>query len=136
MNMPLNETYSAISSKAIDGWEGTAIAAVSNRYFEVCDYCVLTGHFQLINGLMCGEKWFKTLPEDLQELMISEIEACGVIESEMAEEETQTALEELKKQGMTLVEIDKEPFIQASNAGYEKLGLADLRKESYTQIGK
>ena len=136
VNMPLNETYSAISSKAIDGCEGTAIAAVSNRYFEVCSYCILTGHFQLINGLMCGEVWFKTLPEDLQELMSAEIEAYGIVESEMAQEATKEALNELKNQGMTLVEIDKTPFIEASNAGYEKLGLSELRKEIYTQIGK
>ena len=136
VNMPLNETYSALSSKAIDGCEGTAIAAVSNRYFEVCSHCVLTEHFQLINGLMCGEEWFKTLPEDLQELISSEIEAYGIVESKMAQEETQKALEELKNQGMTLVEIDKTPFIEASNAGYEKLGLSELRKEIYTQSGK
>ena len=54
----------------------------------------------------------------------------------MAQEETQKDLEELKNQGMTLVEIDKTPFIEASNAGYEKLGLSELRKEIYTQIGK
>lgn len=136
VNMPVNETYSALSSKAIDGCEGTAIAAVSNRYFEVCDYCILTEHFQLINGLMCGEAWFQTLPEDLQELMISEIAAYGEIESALAQEATQAALAELSNQGMTLVEIDKTPFIEASNAGYEKLGLADLRNEIYTMMGK
>ena len=136
VNMPLNETYSAISSKAIDGCEGTAIAAVSNRYFEVCDYCILTEHFQLINGLMCGEQWFQTLPQDLQELMISEIEAYGIVESALAQEATQAALDELAQQGMTLVEVDKAPFVAASDAGYEKLGLSELRKEIYAQISK
>lgn len=136
VNMPLNETYSAISAQAIDGCEGTAIAAVSNRYFEVAKYCILTGHFQLINGLMCGEEWFNRLPKDLQDLMISEIEAYGIVESEMAQKATQTALDELKRQGMTLVEIDKKLFVEASNRGYEKLGLAELRKEIYAQIGK
>ncbi len=136
VSMPLNETYSAISSKAIDGTEGTAIAAVTNQYYEVCDYCILTGHFQLINGLMCGENWFQTLPEDLQQLITDEVEAYGVVESEMVLGRTQQSIETLKEKGMTVVDVDMSIFSEAANTGYENLGLSELRAAIYEEIGK
>lgn len=136
VNMPLNETYSAISTKAIDGTEGTAIAAVNNQYYEVCDHCILTGHFQLINGLMCGESFFQTIPEDLQQLICEDIEEFGIYESGLISEATKTALDTLAEKGMTLVDVDVSVFSEAANKGYENLGLSELRAQIYEEIGK
>ena len=136
LNMPINETYSALSSKAIDATEGTPVAAVSNRYFEVCKYVILTEHIQLVNGLMCGEKWFETLPEDLQQLLLDEIEAFGEVESALATDAQNAALQTLIDNGMTAVEVDKDIFVEASAQAYENLGLAEIRQELNSQIGK
>ena len=38
---------------------------------------IRTEHFQLINGLIVGEKWFKTLPADLQTILLEETKAAG-----------------------------------------------------------
>jgi len=134
--MPWNDTYTGIQSKALDGCEVQLTSAVPSRIYEVTQYMDKTEHFQLINGLFVGEKWFKKLPADLQEILLSATQAEGeknarIVESKGAELEA-----EMVRQGITVVPVDKAAFIKAADTAYEKLGFTDLRKQIYTEIGK
>lgn len=134
--MPWGETYSAVQSKAVDGCEVQLTSALGSRIYEVLKYMVRTEHFQLINGLIVGEKWFKTLPADLQTILLEETKAAGeknarYVESKIAEIEKQ-----LVSYGITIIEPDVQSFVKASDAAYAKLGFTELRKEIYRQIGK
>ncbi len=134
--MPWGETYSAVQSKAVDGCEVQLTSALGSRIYEVLKYMVRTEHFQLINGLIVGEKWFKTLPQDLQTILLEETKAAGeknarYVESKIAEIEKQ-----LVGYGITIIEPDVQSFVKASDAAYAKLGFTELRKEIYKQIGK
>jgi TRAP-type C4-dicarboxylate transport system substrate-binding protein len=134
--MPWGETYSAVQSKAVDGCEVQLTSALGSRIYEVLKYMVRTEHFQLINGLIVGEKWFQTLPQDLQTILLEETKAAGeknarYVESKIAEIEKQ-----LVGYGITIIEPDVQSFVKASDAAYAKLGFTELRKEIYKQIGK
>lgn len=133
--MPWTETYSAIQTKAVDGCEVQLTSAIDSHIYEVTKYLVKTEHFMLLNGLIVGEKWFKTLPSDLQTILLAEAKIAGEnsarhVLSLGAEIEAKLA----SKHGMTILEVDKTPFIEASNAAYEKLGYAKLREELYSSI--
>ncbi|MCR5288842.1 MAG: C4-dicarboxylate TRAP transporter substrate-binding protein [Treponema sp.] len=134
--MPWNDTYSGIQSKALDGCEVQLTSAVPARLYEVVKYLDKTEHFQLINGLIVGEKWFKTLPEDLQKLLVTETQAEGEKNARIVEAKSAELEAELVKQGITIVNVDKEPFKKAADAAYDKLGFAELRKQIYKEIGK
>lgn len=134
--MPWPDTYSAIQSKAIDGCEVQLTSAVPARLYEVVGYMNKTEHFQLINGLIVGEKWFKTLPEDLQQLLVKEAQAEAEKNARIVESEASNLEAELVRQGMKINELDKTPFIQAADAAYEKLGFTELRTKIYEEIGK
>jgi TRAP-type C4-dicarboxylate transport system substrate-binding protein len=134
--MPWNETYSGIQSKAIDGCEVQLTSAVPARLYELVKYMDKTEHFQLINGLIVGEKWFKTLPADLQNLLITETQAEGEKNARIVESKSKDLENELVKQGMTVVSVDKTPFKKAADAAYAKLGFAGLRAQIYKEIGK
>ncbi|HAP56796.1 MAG TPA: C4-dicarboxylate ABC transporter substrate-binding protein [Sphaerochaeta sp.] len=134
--MPWGETYSAVQSKAVDGCEVQLTSALGSRIYEVLKYMIRTEHFQLINGLIVGEKWFQTLPADLQTILLEETKAAGeknarYVESKIAEIEKQ-----LVGYGITIIEPDVQSFVKASDAAYAKLGFTELRKEIYKQIGK
>jgi tripartite ATP-independent transporter DctP family solute receptor len=134
--MPWNNTYTGIQSKALDGCEVQLTSAISSRIYEVTQYMDKTEHFQLINGLIVGEKWFETLPEDLQTILITETQAEGKKNARIVESKSAELEKELVKQGMTIVDVDKAAFINAANTAYEKLGFTDLRKQIYNEIGK
>ena len=134
--MPWGETYSAVQSKAVDGCEVQLTSALGSRIYEVLEYMIRTEHFQLVNGLIVGEAWFKTLPEDLQTILLEETKAAG----EKNARYVQSMIAEIEKQlvsyGVTVIEPDVDSFVKASDAAYEKLGFTQLRQEIYAQIGK
>jgi len=134
--MPWNDTYSGIQSKALDGCEVQLTSAVPARLYEVVKYLDKTEHFQLINGLIVGEKWFKTLPADLQQILVSETQAEGEKNARIVEAKAKDLEAELVKQGITVVNVDKAPFQKAADAAYDKLGFTTLRTQIYKEIGK
>jgi len=134
--MPWNSAYSAIQSKAIDGCEVQLTSAIGSRIYEVTKYMNKTEHFQLINGLIVGEKWFQTLPEDLWTLLLAETKTEGEKNARMVEAQAQSLEDELVKYGMKIVKVDKAVFSKAADAAYEKLGFTELREQIYKEIGK
>ena len=59
--MKWTEVYSAIQMKAIDGAEGQNTASYPAKLYEVLKYIDKTAHFQLICGIIVGEKWFSKI---------------------------------------------------------------------------
>lgn len=134
--MPWGDTYSAVQSKAVDGCEVQLTAALGSRIYEVLKYMSKTEHFQLINGLIVGEKWFSTLPEDLQTILIEETKAEGKKNALYVESLISEIEDQIVSYGVQVIEPNKEAFIQASETAYEKLGFTQLRKQIYSEIGK
>jgi TRAP-type C4-dicarboxylate transport system substrate-binding protein len=134
--MPWGDTYSAVQSKAVDGCEVQLTAALGSRIYEVLKYMDKTEHFQLINGLIVGEKWFNTLPEDLQGILLEETKLAGEKNARYVQSKIADIEKQLIGYGVTVIEPDVAAFREASDAAYEKLGFTDLRKQIYTQIGK
>ncbi|MCD8141416.1 MAG: C4-dicarboxylate TRAP transporter substrate-binding protein [Planctomycetaceae bacterium] len=134
--MPWGEVYSAIQSKAIDGCEAQDTATLSSRTFEVLKYRAETGHFLLINGLIVGEYWFETLPEDLQTLLLEETKKAGMENARLVESEIANIVEKLGEYGMISNVPNIEAFKKAADTAYEVLGFTELRQSIYKEIGK
>lgn len=134
--MPWGDVYTSVQQGAIDGAEAQHTSTYPSRMYEVIDYVNKTGHFQLINGIIVGEKWFETLPEDLQTLLLEETkvvaeENAREIENLQAEYE-----QKMKDEGMEIVEPNVDAFKEAASKAYDELGLTELRDKVYEEIGK
>ncbi|MCL2010237.1 MAG: C4-dicarboxylate TRAP transporter substrate-binding protein [Synergistaceae bacterium] len=136
VTMGWTDVYTAVQQKAIDGCEGQHSANWGARLYEVLKYINKTGHFQLLNGLMVGERWFKSLPESYQALLIEEFEKQGEITSRQVIELADQFERQMVEQGMEVVEVDIEAFKKASDAAYRTLGLTQQRQLIYDEIGK
>ena len=68
--MASSETYSAMQNKVIDGHENAIPALISNRTYEVQKYLILDGHVaSMVSGVM-SKKFYDSLPEDLQKIVM------------------------------------------------------------------
>lgn len=134
--MPWGEVYSAVQSKAIDGCEVQDTSTIGSRTYEVLKYRNQTGHFQLINGLIVGERWFSTLPADLQKILLDETKAEGQRNARLVEKEIEGIVQKLTEYGMVTTSPDVAAFKKASEKAYEKLGFTALRAQIYKEIGK
>ena len=70
ISMSWGEVYNGIQSKALEGCEAQNTSTYPSRLYEVTKYQSKTAHFQLMQGLICGQSWFDSLPEDLQTLLV------------------------------------------------------------------
>ena len=134
--MGWTDVYNAVQQKAIDGCEAQHSASFSLRVYEVLKYINKTAHFQLLNGMIVGEKWFKTLPASYQALLLEEFEKQGKITAAEIIAKSDVYEKQMVEKGMQVVEVDLPAFMKASDAAYDELKYADLRKAIYNEIGK
>ena len=136
ISMSWGEVYNGIQSKALEGCEVQNTSSYPSKIYEVCNTQSKTGHFQLMQGLICGKAWFDSLPADLQQLLEETAVEIGkeTAADVMAEVEEDEKL--MVEAGMTVIEPDITPFKEAVEPVYEKLGYAELRDQLWAEIGK
>jgi len=134
--MAWGEVYNGIQSKAIDGAEAQNTSTLPSRLYETTKYQTKTGHFQLLQGLITGVKWFEELPEDLQEILVKTAREVGAETAKDVIKASDEAEKEMEQKGLIVNKPDLQPFKTAVEAAYDKLGYTELRNKIYEQIGK
>lgn len=127
--MGWGEVYPAMQQKVIDAVEAQHPATAGSKLYEVAKHVTKTGHINLITGIVTSAAWFDKLSPELQTILREESLAAGDWASKATEEALVGFEEVMKKNGMTVVEVDKKPFIEATKGVYEKLGYQQLRAE-------
>jgi len=134
--MPWGEVYSAIQQGAVDGAEAQHTSTYPSRTYEVIKYVNKTAHFQLVNGIIVGETWFNTLPEDLQTLLLDETKIVAEENAKMVAGLQEEYDEKLAAEGIEFIEPNVAAFKEAAESAYEVLGFTELREQIYEEIGK
>jgi tripartite ATP-independent transporter DctP family solute receptor len=134
--MPWNDSYNAIQSKSIDGVEAQNTASYSLHLYELLKYIDKTGHFQLANFIIVGEKWFTTLPAHLQTILVDECKAAAYENAAQIEKTADELEKDMVAKGMTVVSSDRAAFKTAAESAYTALGFANLRDQIWQAIGK
>ncbi len=134
--MPWTEVYSALQTKAIDAAEAQHPATYGSKLYEVVNHVTKTAHIFLITGLVTSRVWFDKLSADEQKILKEEAYAAGKFASEKTIESLNDYEKKIKEKGVTIAEIDKTPFREATAGVYDKLGYTDLRKDVNKILGK
>jgi TRAP-type transport system periplasmic protein len=132
-----SEVYPGLSQKVIDAAEAQMPAIWGARLYEVIQYITKTGHFQLNTPLVVSESWFTKLPEDYQDILKEEAFKAGDFASQLTISQSEELEEKMKAEGVIIAEIDKTPFIEATDSVYDKIdGYRSLREQVNTILGK
>jgi TRAP-type C4-dicarboxylate transport system substrate-binding protein len=134
--MPWTETYNAVQSKAIDGCEAQNTASYGLRLYEVLKYINKTSHFQLVNGIIVGEAWFKKLPAEYQTILVDECRKEAAENARLVEKMADEYEAMMIQKGMILVKPDVAAFKAAAEKAYKELGFLDLRTKIFKELGK
>jgi TRAP-type C4-dicarboxylate transport system substrate-binding protein len=127
--MGWSEVYPALQQQVIDAVEAQHPASYGSRLYEVTKYLTKTAHFNLITGIVTSAAWFDKLPPELQTILKEESLAAGDFASKLTQDSLAGIEAEFKAKGMTIAEVDKTPFINATKAVYDKLGYGELRSK-------
>ncbi|MDD3656756.1 MAG: C4-dicarboxylate TRAP transporter substrate-binding protein [Atribacterota bacterium] len=131
------EIYTAVQQKAADGAELVYANIFGANLFEVLKYVCETKHFLLINFEVISAKWFDSLPEEYQKILVEECDKAGLETSYSMEEQIPDYRKRAEEKGMTIIpteEINIEAFKEAGKAAYEVLGIANVREQILEEL--
>jgi tripartite ATP-independent transporter DctP family solute receptor len=106
----LNETYSALQTKIVEGQENPLAVISTTKFWEVQKYCSLTNHMWDGYWFLANRRAFEKLPPDLREMVAKHINAAGMKEREDVAKLNASLQDELTKNGLTFNKPDPEPF--------------------------
>lgn len=107
--MAFSELYTGLSQGTVDGQDNGVVLTYTSKFYEVQKYYTFTGQIYASNGIIVSEAFWQSLPEDLQQVvldgslyamenqrrmntemeesLVSEMEAAGMTVGYMADEE-------------------------------------------------
>jgi TRAP-type C4-dicarboxylate transport system substrate-binding protein len=80
----------------------------------------LTGHMIGWDPVVMSEKYFQSLPQDIQKIILEEAGKAAEYMSKLKQDEETKMVELYKQQGVTVItDIDKQPFKDATKGIYD-----------------
>lgn len=100
------ELYSALQTGVVDAAEQPIANYKSNAFPEVAPYMILDGHtLGAIQVVITDEAWNKLTPEQ-QDILVEAGKAASEYNRSISEEKENEVLEQLKADGVTIIEVD------------------------------
>jgi tripartite ATP-independent transporter DctP family solute receptor len=118
--MAFAEVYSALQSGVMDGQENPLAQIWSGRFHEVQKHLSMTGHVYSPAYVAIGEEVWQRLPADARQTLAKVAREMGDFARSEGERLDKELIGQMK--GIQVNEVDKEAFIKASAAVYEKFG--------------
>lgn len=138
------ETYTALQTDVVDGMESPTTSMKDMKFYEVAKYCLLTNHMWGTFNLMINEKFFQSMPQDIQQIIIDSGKEASEYANKLAEEEENSAIEFLKGKGMVFNELSQEdaakmreaiePVIDKWGKDHEATELIKMLREEIEKI--
>ena len=116
------ELYTALETGVVGGFENKCEAAFNAKLHEQTKFAAYTGHIFCINPFLCSERWFRSLPQDIQQIVLDaakESLAWQRVESPSSEKGFE---QKMKDAGVTFTSPDLVPFRRAVEPFYKEYG--------------
>lgn len=114
------EVYTSIQTNVVEGLEAAPTSLYTSKFYEVADKLVKTEHINLGVTLLINEAFFQSLPAEYQDIMITAMQEISVEQQKNTVQQMDEAVEKLKAEGVTVIEIDKEEFRAACEPTWGK----------------
>jgi TRAP-type C4-dicarboxylate transport system substrate-binding protein len=120
--MALAELYSAMQAGVVDGQENPSAHIYTKRFYEVQKYASLTGHSYAAEPVLISiSTWKKLTPEQQKAIQDAATESIAW-QRKLSEAEDNGFWDKIKATGkMSVIEVDKKPFQEATEVCYKDL---------------
>jgi tripartite ATP-independent transporter DctP family solute receptor len=112
--MAFGEIYTSLQTGVIDGYEHDASTTLQMRFYEVARFMARTCHIAGVLGLWISSATLARLPPGVRETLEQAALEAGGHQRAMGPPEDLRATEQLKAQGMTVRETDRQAFLPAA----------------------
>ena len=102
--IPFTELYSALQLKVVDGQENPISIFRWPKLEEVQKYIIMDGHVYSFLVNLVNEKWYQSLPKDLQSAIVQADEMSAIIHTNISYLQEDLDLKELREMGIEIFE--------------------------------
>ncbi len=117
--MAWGELFLALQQGTVDAQENPLIIIETSKYPEVQKYLTLSGHVYAPSVVSISKSIFEAYPKEIQDVILKSEKEARDWEREFCVQKDNELVEVLKKQGMEVIEIDKEAWSKAAAPVYE-----------------
>jgi TRAP-type transport system periplasmic protein len=114
--MTFSEVFTALQQGTVEAQENPLALIYSAGFFEVQRYLNLTGHVTGWTYVVIGENMFRSLPADLQEMVIEAGRAMQKYHEREFRKQEEFLHRQLEDRGMIFIEPDMDAFRQTAGA--------------------
>lgn len=112
------EVFAALQSGVMDGQENPFPQIYGGKFYEVQKYLSLTDHVYTPSYAIVSERFWKTLPPDVQQVLVKTAVEVGDFARNEGARLDKEILEKMQKT-LKVNEVDKDAFVKASKPVYE-----------------
>jgi len=124
--MTVGEVYTALQQGTVDGAENVLSYIYASKHYEIVKNLAMTYHAVLPVVLMISAKYYKTLPPDIQKVVVDASKEAGLYERKLEADSGLQDLEKMKAAGVKVTTPDLGPFVSSTKKIYaefeDKLG--------------
>jgi len=129
-SLPWTELYTAMQTGVVAAFESTLSGFYSARHYEVARYHMRTEHQFMVSHMSMASARLNAMSESDREAIFAAAAKATAHGTATGAEADARLLDELIARGVEVVELEKGPFIEATEALHdeyaERLGLAEL----------
>ena len=114
-----SEVYSGLAQGVVHAAEAPLGSIIGSRFYEHQKVLSTTAHFQPFVGMVMGRKYWETLPEEVQKLLLEEGHAWGTYLTELSIVSEEDQLNFLRSKGVEIIEdVDLPSIRKATESVY------------------
>ncbi len=117
--MGFGELYTALQQGTVDAQENPVANAYTNKFQEVQDYLIMTGHQYMPVHVHISDEFFQSLSKEHQEIIKSSAQEGAEYHRKLLRESEQRMIDDLVADGMEVIEVDIEDFREKVGPVYE-----------------
>jgi TRAP-type transport system periplasmic protein len=115
------EVFAALQAGVMDGQENPFAQIYGGKFYEVQKYLSLTDHVYTPAYLVVSEKFWKTLPPDVQQILARTAAETGDFARSEGARLDKEILEKIQGK-LKVNQVDKDAFVKASGSVYQDFG--------------
>jgi len=122
------ELYSSLAQGTVDGAENNLPSFTTNKHYEVCKHFALNGHTRVPDMLLISTKVMERLDPQVQEWVQQAAAESAIYQRELWQEMTAEAMEQAKREGVTIYDVDASAFAEMVAPMLEQVQDPDVAK--------
>ncbi|RWZ59157.1 TRAP transporter substrate-binding protein [Halobacillus fulvus] len=132
--LDFGEVYSGLQTGIVEGQENPLETFYAAGFQEVQDYIINSNHMFKPAFVTINDEFFTGLSDEYQEIFVEAAEESQAYAEEKLAESEGAMIQELEDAGVTFIDPDLEPFIEATQQVRDDLGQEVWGEETYQQI--